>query len=74
MAVVELRRTEICTALAMLEEAVGWQRKALAKHPGHPMYRQFLRNHLMGVIQAGVGLHRADVSEQAPRAGRTCAA
>jgi hypothetical protein len=48
-------------ALATLEEAIVWQAKALAAHPGHSPYNQFLNSHMGTHVRTCQGLDNAEV-------------
>ena len=67
MAVIDLGGRQFDRAQTKLTQAVEWQRKALASNPNHPVYRQFLDNHLTNLITAAEGLGRADAANDARR-------
>ncbi|MFI5454550.1 MAG: protein kinase [Isosphaerales bacterium] len=67
MAMIDLDQRRFDKARAKLTQAIEWQRKALAVNPSHPTYRQFLVNHLNGLMVAATGLGRADLADQARR-------
>ncbi len=52
-------------ARATLGQAIEWQRKALEANSSHPVYRNFLSNHLHNMVIAAEGLGRSDLAEQA---------
>jgi tetratricopeptide (TPR) repeat protein len=52
LALIDIKAKRFPEARVRLEEAVVWQRKALASSPTHPTYRQFLDNHLTNLIRA----------------------
>jgi tetratricopeptide (TPR) repeat protein/tRNA A-37 threonylcarbamoyl transferase component Bud32 len=56
MAMLDLDAKRFGEARVRLQEAVEWQRKALASNPAHPTYRQFLALHLENLIGAARGL------------------
>ena len=47
-----------------LQQAIVWQKKALAVNPRNPTYRQFLTNHLTNLIEAARGLGRDAEAER----------
>jgi hypothetical protein len=50
-----------------LQQAISWQKKALAANPRHPTYRQFLQNHLMNLITTAKSLGNDDEARAAQR-------
>ena len=56
MAMIDLAAKRFHEARDKLRRAIHSQKKALAASPRHPTYRQFLRNHLINLINAAKGL------------------
>ncbi len=67
IATIDLDGHEFEKARATLGQAIEWQRKALEANSRHPVYRNFLFNHLHNMIRAAEGLGRSDLAEQARR-------
>ena len=65
IAMIELDGHEFEKARATLGQAIEWQRKAMEANSSHPVYRNFLSNHLHNMIRAAEGLGRADLAGQA---------
>jgi hypothetical protein len=55
-------------ARVRLRQAVEWQRKALAKNPSDPLSRQYMDNHLRGLIRAAEGLGDSEGAAESQRA------
>jgi tetratricopeptide (TPR) repeat protein len=66
LALLHIAAKQYDQARTRLREAVAWQKK-LAANPRNRTYRQFLRNHLLGLILANQGLGRADEASEAQR-------
>ena len=64
---IDVQQRQFEKARARFLDAMTWQRKALAVNPANPTYRQFLSNHLTGLITAAEGLGRADQADHARR-------
>jgi tetratricopeptide (TPR) repeat protein len=56
MATIDVAAERFEQAREKLRQAISWQKKALAANPRHPIYRQFLRNHLTNLIRAAKAL------------------
>ncbi len=65
MATIDLDAKRFEQARDKLHRAISWQKKALAANPGHPTYRQFLRNHLTNLINAAKALGNEDEARAA---------
>jgi serine/threonine-protein kinase len=62
---IEAKRFE--QARRRFQQAISWQRKALAANRRHPQYQQFLRGHLSGLVAAATALGEAGEAEAAER-------
>ena len=67
LAQIDLGQRQFDKARAKLKQAIDWQRKALTAVPTHPVYRQYLANHLTNLITAAEALNLADEADQARR-------
>ena len=67
IAMIETDGHEFEKARATLGQAIEWQRKAMEANSSHPVYRNFLSNHLHNMVIAAEGLGRGDLAEQARR-------
>jgi serine/threonine-protein kinase len=65
MSVIDSGGKHFDQARAKLQQAISWQKKALAANPRHPTYRQFLRNHLTNLINAAKALGKDDEASEA---------
>jgi serine/threonine-protein kinase len=65
MATIDMDAKRFDQARDKLRQAISWQQKALAINPGHPIYRQFLRNHLANLVKAARALARDDEARAA---------
>jgi eukaryotic-like serine/threonine-protein kinase len=57
LATIDLGAGRFAEACDRLNEAIAWQRKALAAYPQNPTYREFLRNQFTNILLAARGLH-----------------
>ncbi|MFO0957162.1 MAG: serine/threonine-protein kinase [Isosphaeraceae bacterium] len=67
LALVDAGRKRFADAYDKLEEAISWQRKALAANPREPQYRRFMANHLQGRIAMARNLGREAEAAEARR-------
>ncbi len=67
-ALAELEDDRPEAARTRLQQAIAWQRKALAINPQDPTYREFLANHLRSLIRAARALDREDEARDAEQA------
>ncbi len=67
LAQIDFDQGQFDKARTRLTEAIQWQRKALAANPNQPVYRQYMTNHLTGLIRAAVRLGRSDEAALARR-------
>jgi tetratricopeptide (TPR) repeat protein/predicted Ser/Thr protein kinase len=59
-AMIDMQARRFEQARARLNQAVEWQRKALASNPVHPVYRQYMENHLGNLVETAQGLGESD--------------
>jgi hypothetical protein len=74
MATIDVAAKRFEQARDKLRQAIFWQRKALAAYPRHPMYRQFLCNHLTNLLTAAKALGNDGEASAAQRELRELAA
>jgi tetratricopeptide (TPR) repeat protein len=67
LAFMDIENRRWMPARAKLKQAIAWQKKALASKPNHPTYRQILKNHLSGLIQAANALGNDAEAAEAQR-------
>ena len=67
MATIDIDSKRFDAARDRLQQAIVWQKKAIAVNPRNPTYRQFLANHLRNLITAARGLGRDDEVAAAER-------
>ena len=67
IAVIEINAKRLVSARDRLRQAVECQRKALASNPAHPMYRQFMTNHLNNLIRVNRSLGDSEGLAEAER-------
>jgi hypothetical protein len=67
MAMIDLAAKRFQEARKRLQQAISWQKKALAAYPMHPIYRQFLGNHLRNLVEAAKAIGKDDEARVAQR-------
>jgi serine/threonine-protein kinase len=67
MALIDLAAMRFQQARAKLQQAISWQKKALAANPRHPNHRQFLGKILTNLINAAKALGNNDEARAAER-------
>ena len=65
LAKIHLAERRYAEACDQLREAIRRQKNALASVPRHPMYRQFLKNHLRNLTKAAIGLNAPEIAQEA---------
>jgi serine/threonine-protein kinase len=67
IALIDLDARQFDVARDRFREAIIWQKKALAANSRDPTYRQFMTNHLIGLVRAARGLNDPDLAAKAQR-------
>ena len=67
VALMDIRAKRFEVARTRLQQAIAWQRKALASNPANPTFRTYLDNHLVNFIKAARVLGDSEAASDAER-------